>query len=117
VSDWKRFEQVKGQRDSGYASLMKDGRLVFPQKVARALEWKPGDHVEIYHRVSEDGNREIGIKHVGEETLHSTKLSTTGRTDEYDTGDKDGRHPGLVVSLRSLLSQRGIVLSERIRVP
>lgn len=113
MSNWIRFEHVRGRRNTEYATIGVDGRLIIPNALARKVGMIPGSHVELYYQPD---TRKIGLLLLDSGTPYSMKVTSTGMLDgQFDVPNKSGSMPNAIVHLKSFLHSRHIGLASKIR--
>lgn len=113
MSQWIRFEGVRGHRGSEYGTITQDGRLCIGNAMARGCGIIPGVHVEIYYQPDA---RKIGVMPVDTPSPYSLKVTSTGMVNgQFDVPNKRGSLPIAIVHLRSFMHSRHIGLSSKIR--
>lgn len=103
---FERFEHVRAQRGTTYATIDKYGRLLVPQVIAERCGLKVGDLVELYF---DPQTRDIGIKQVKEETFYTVKVSSTGPL------RADGKRHNCVIPVLTMLHAYGITLVHKLK--
>jgi hypothetical protein len=118
MAEWIRFEDGRSRNRSEYGTIMKDGRLVISNDIARASGVVPGAFVEVYYKPQD---KQIGIKVVPAQTPYSLKVILIGpKAHPFDQPLKNAEGktlhmPMACVSLRSFLNSRHIGLASKVR--
>lgn len=111
MSNWVRFEEVRGSYHDNFGTISKDGRLIISNALAQKSGLVPGSFAELFYC-----GTALGIKPMDEATFYSVKVSSTAKEDhDFTKPTEKGSLPSAVVSVRTLLSARRITLTKRMR--
>lgn len=115
MSQWIRFEDGRSRALPEHATILKDGRLIIKNELARKHGIIPEKWVELYHNPETSS---IALKVLDKPTPYALKISSTtqGGASTFDQPCGKGKgYPNAVVGLRGFLTSRRIGLASKVK--
>jgi hypothetical protein len=111
---WIRFEDGKSRSLPQHASILKDGRLIVNNQIAKEFGLLPGKFAEIFHNPEVAA---LALRVIDSPSPYSLRISSTvkGGIDTFDERSARGSYPSAVVGLRGFLNSRRIGLASKVK--
>lgn len=115
MSQWIRFEDGRSRALPEHATIMKDGRLIIKNELARKHGVIPGRYVELFHNPDTSS---IAFRVLEAPSPYAIKIisSTAGGAETFNQPCGKGKgYPSASIGLRGFLNSRRIGLASKVK--